>query len=75
MTDVVTTMLEHEHKDHLSIEILRSDLIGKTFGEVIQKVNSHEQFLLGIRRHGKTQLHPNKHFYLQKEDELIYVRR
>lgn len=75
LTEVVTTMLEHKHKDHLSIQILADDFIGKAFGEVIQEENSNEQFLLGLRRHGKTQLHPNDHFHLKEGDELIYVRR
>jgi len=75
LTEVITKMLEHEHKNHLSIQDIPSFFIGKTFGEVIQKENSHDQFLLGLRRHGKTQLHPNEHFYLQKGDKLIYVRR
>lgn len=75
LTEVITTILEHQQKDHLCIQVLPTDFIGKTFGESMQKENSNDQFLLGIRRHGKTQLHPNEHFYLKEKDELIYVRR
>ncbi|WP_280770080.1 potassium channel family protein [Salipaludibacillus daqingensis] len=75
LTDVVTKMLEHEQKNHLSIHLLSNEYIGKTFGEVIHYENSSTQFLLGLRRDHQTHLHPSDNFFLQKEDELIFVRR
>ncbi|WP_416151730.1 potassium channel family protein [Salipaludibacillus sp. HK11] len=75
LTDVISQMLEHEQKDHLSIHAISAEFIGKTFGDIIQQENTTEQFLLGLRREGHVQLHPSNHFYLQPGDELIYVRR
>ncbi|SES33593.1 potassium channel family protein [Salipaludibacillus aurantiacus] len=77
LTDVVTKMLDHNHRDHLCLHRLPEALIGKSFAEAVRQETSHDQFLLGVRRDKEATLHPHPadKFFLQKGDELIYVKR
>ncbi|MFA9560235.1 TrkA family potassium uptake protein [Evansella sp. AB-rgal1] len=75
MTDVISQMIKHGEEEHLIFKPVPHELIDLSFQKAIEECQTKDSFLLGIRRDGKTLLHPSHGSLLLKGDHLIFYTR